>query len=122
MEERVKERYEIWLDEKGLNEWSQTFASNLELFLNFIYRYMHDDLVILKSAPLEYLEEFFFDYLLRKLITEPHEYVIYEPTLKFFYMFLQEKGYMDELESKGIIQIIDEMEPEFIGVLRARFG
>lgn len=122
MEEEVRGRYEKWLDEKGLNEWSPIFASNLELFLNFIYRYMHDDLVVLESVPPEYFEEFFFDYLLRKLIAEPHEYVLYPPTLKFFYEFLLEKGYIQESERRGIVEVIDEMEPEFIGVLRERFG
>jgi hypothetical protein len=39
---------------------------------------------------------------------------------KFFYRFLQEKHYMPD--SPGIIQRIDEMEPEFINVLRERFG
>jgi hypothetical protein len=122
MEEEVKDRYEKWLNEKDLAEWSQTFSSNLELFLNFIYRYMHDDLVILKSVQPEYFEEFFFDYLLRKLIAEPHDYVTYPPAVKFFYVFLNDKGYIGEGVGKGIFEIIDEMEPEFIGVLRERFG
>ena len=71
MQEVVQGRYEKWLNEKGLIEWNQIFASNLELFLIFIYRYMHDDLVILQSVPPEYFEEFFFDYRFRKLIAEP---------------------------------------------------
>ena len=79
MEEAVKQLYEEWVNQKGATEWSQTFVFNLELSPNFIYRYMHDDLVILKSVPPEYFEEFFFDYILRKLITESHEYVIYAP-------------------------------------------
>jgi hypothetical protein len=121
MEEQVQDQYEEWLNEKGLAEWSQDFASNLELFLNFIYRYMHDDLVVLKAVPHEYLEEFFSDYLLRKLIAEPHEYAVYPPAIKFFYGFLQEKGYIDEVASKGILEIIDQIEPELIEVLRERF-
>jgi hypothetical protein len=120
MQEVVQGRYEKWLSEKGLTEWSQIFASNLELFFSFIYRYMHDDLVILKSVPPEYFEEFFFDFLLRKLIAEPHEYVLYPPTLKFFYRFLLEKGYMPD--SERTIGTIDALEPEFMDILRERFG
>jgi hypothetical protein len=122
MEEQVKEQYEKWLDAKGLTEWSQTFATDLEIFLNFIYRYIHEDLVVLKSIPPEYFEEFFFDYLLRKLITEPQEYAVYPPMVKFFFRFLEEKRYIGKSESSSVIEIIDEMEPVFIDVLRERFG
>jgi hypothetical protein len=120
MEKDLSERFEKWLREKGATEQSETFASNLELFLNFIYLYTHQDLVILSSVPPVSFEEFLFDYLLRKVIAEPHEYVTFPATLKFFYMFLSEKGYMPDPES--VIQVIDALEPEFIEVLRERFG
>jgi hypothetical protein len=120
MEEAVCDRFENWLNEKGATEQSQGFASNLELFLNFVYRYAHDDLVTPKAIPPRYLDEFFFDYLLRKLVTEPHEYVAFTPTLKLFFRFLHEKLYLPDAWSA--IQCIDKMEPEFINVLRKRFG
>jgi hypothetical protein len=120
LEEDLRHCFEKWLNEKGSTGHSETFAFNMELFLNFIYRYMHDDLVILSSVPPAYLEEFLFDYLLRKLITEPHDYVTFPPALKYFYRFLYEKGYMPDPES--IIQVIDALEPQFIEVLRERFG
>ncbi len=120
MEKDVADRFEKWLHEKGATEQSGAFASNLELFLNFIYLYSHDDPVILRSVPPAYFEEFLFDYLLRKLIAEPHEYVTFPPTLKFFYRFLNEKGYMADPES--VIQVIDALEPEFMDILRERFG
>ena len=122
MAEEAQERYEHWLNEKGLSHWGQRFAANLEIFLNFIYYYTHDDLVMLKLVPPEYFAQFFFDYLLRKVITEPQEYVVYPPAVKFFYRFLHEKDYIHEEMSKIIINVIDEMEPEFIDVLRKRFG
>ena len=75
---------------------------------------------MLRSVPPAYLEEFLFDYLLRKLIAEPHEYVTFPPTLKFFYRFLSEKGYLPGPES--VIQVIDALEADFIEVLRERFG
>jgi len=120
MEESVSDAFEKWLKEKGSTEQSQTFASNVELFLNFIYRYAHEDLVILDAVQPAYFEEFLFDYLLRKLIAEPHEYVTFPPTLKFFFRFLHEKGYLPNPED--VIHVIDALEPEFIDVLRERFG
>jgi len=122
MEEEVRGRYEKWLNEKGLTEFAQIFGSNLDMFLNFIYRYVHGAPAILKSVAPERFEEFLFDHLLRKLVAEPHEYVLFPPTLKLFYEFLLEKGYIAELESKDIIETIDGMEPEFIDVLREQFG
>ena len=120
MEEEVRDVFEKWLSEKGSIEQSQTFASNIELFLNFIYRYAHEDLVILDAVQPAYFEEFLFDHLLRKLIAEPHEYVTFPPALKFFFRFLHEKGYLPNPEY--VIHVIDALEPEFIDILRERFG
>lgn len=122
MAEELQERYEHWLNEKGMSVWSQTFAANLDIFLNFIYYYTHDDLVMLKLVPPEYFAQFFFDYLLRKVITEPQEYVVYPPAVKFFYKYLHEKGYIHQEMSKIIADVIDQIEPEFIEVLRERFS
>lgn len=120
MEEAVRDAFEKWLNQKGSTEHSETFASNIELFLNFIYRYAHEDLVILDAVQPAYFEEFLFDHLLRKLIAEPHEYVTFPPALKFFFRFLHEKGYLPSLEH--VIPVIDVLEHEFIVVLRERFG
>jgi len=120
--EEIRDRFEKWVNEKNLTEWSLAFSSNVDLFLNFVYLYTHDDPVTLKTIIPEYLEEFFFDYLLRKLIMDPHGYVTYPSALKFFYRFLQDKYYADESESRRVIEIIDELEPEFVDVLRVRFG
>lgn len=122
MEEAVQDTYEKWLNEKGLSYWSLAFAWNLDLFLDFVYRYSHEDIVILESVLPQYLEEFFFDYLLRKLVTEPHLYVTFPPTVKFFYRFLQEKQYVDAAVCEAAIDVIDGMELAFIEVLRERFG
>jgi hypothetical protein len=42
--------------------------------------------------------------------------------VKFFFRFLEEKRYIEKSESSSVIEIIDEMEPVFINVLRERFG
>jgi hypothetical protein len=120
MEDKCCARFKKWLDDKGLSEYSRYFVFHVETYLNFIYRYMHEDLVLLKSVPAKCFEEFFFDYLLRKLMIEPHEYPECPAAVKFFYGFLNEKGYVVEVDST--IGVIDEIEPYFIEVLRKRFG
>ncbi|GAG48770.1 unnamed protein product, partial [marine sediment metagenome] len=78
------------------------------------------DIVILKSMPDIYFIEFFEDFLLRKMMTEPNEYVNWPPALKLFYQFLHEKGYLDNPEE--IIMKIDRLEPYFIEVLKKQFS
>lgn len=51
---------------------------------------------------------------------EPHEHVDWPPALKLFYNFLYEKKYLEDIDF--IIDIIDNLEPRFIDVLRNRFG
>lgn len=120
MEDYCSERFKKWLKDKGLSEHAGPFAFYLESYLNFIYRYMHEDLVLLNSVPPKCFEEFFFDYLLRKLMIAPHEYPECPAAVRFFYTFLNEKGYPLEVDS--IMGMMDEIEPYFIETLRKRFG
>lgn len=120
MAEKCVDRYEKWLDDKGLAEYDEKFPFCVEIFLNFVYGYMHDDVVILKSVSPRYFQEFFSDYALRKAIVEPHEYVIWPPALKLFYRFLHEKGYIED--AQPITQLLDEIEPYFLEILRKRYG
>lgn len=120
MEEKCGNRFEPWLKDKGHEEYCENFPFYTETYLNFVYRYSHDDLTTLKSITPEYLEGFFADYVLRKVIIEPYEYTFFPPAMKLLYKFLSEKGYMDD--HTAITEIIDEMEPSFIRLLRKRFG
>lgn len=120
MEEECADRFNKWLNDKGLAEYSEDFPYWTQTYLNFIYNYMHDDLVLLKGVPPIYLEEFFADYVLRKIMVEPHEYAQFIPAIKTFYTFLHEKGYIDN--PKPMIELLDIVEPMFIGILRKRFG
>jgi hypothetical protein len=121
MEKKCKESFSNWLQEKGATgKLSQDFPFLAEIFLNFVYRYIHDDIIVLKSIQPEYLEEFLFDHVLRKVIMEPHEHVDWPPALKLFYNFLYEKKYLEDIAF--IIDIIDNLEPRFIDVLRNRFS
>jgi len=120
LHDECKERFEKWLTAKGLKEDIQDFSFCLQTYLDFIYAYMHDDTVVLKSVPDIYFFEFFEDFLLRKMMVEPIEYVYWPPALKLFYRFLHEKGYLDNQED--IIREIDKLEPYFIEVLRKQFS
>ena len=88
--------------------------------MNFVYRYLHDDIVTLKSVQPIYFEEFLFDYVLRKVMMEPHEHVYWTPALKLFYQFLSEKKYVDA--PSQFVEIVDVLERQFIEVLRERFN
>jgi hypothetical protein len=120
LHDECRERFEKWLTAKGLKEGIENFSFCLQTYLDFIYAYMHDDTVVLKSVPDIYFLEFFEDFLLRKMMVEPLEYVYWPPALKLFYRFLHEKGYLDNQED--LIRKIDKLEPYFIEVLRKQFS
>jgi len=114
------ERFEQWLLEKGLDGRSRDFAYCLHSYLDFVYAYMHDDIVTLKNISAGYVAEFFADYLLRKVMADPHKYVEWPPALKLFYEFLGEKNYTDN--PKQFIDLFTAIEPDFVGTLRRRYA
>lgn len=121
MEEACKKSFSNWLQKKGVpGKYSKDFPFLAEVFMNFVYRYGHDDVIVLKSVLPEYFEDFLFDHVLRKVMMEPHEHVEWPPALKLFYSFLAEKGYLIDVEQ--FVGIIDSLERQFIDVLRERYG
>lgn len=120
MKEQSKERFNKWLVDKGVIKYSKEFPPYIEIYLNFIYQYNHDDKITLRSVLPIYIEEFFVDHILRKLFVEPYEYIMCSPALKLFYNFLYEKGYLKN--HKHIIKLFNEIEPHFITILRDRFS
>lgn len=120
LHDECRDRFEKWLSAKGLKDNIQDFSFCLQTYLDFIYARMHDDTVVLKSVPDIYFLEFFEDFLLRKMMVEPSEYVFWPPALKLFYRFLHEKGYLDNPDD--LISKIDKIEPYFIEVLRKQFS
>jgi len=120
LEEKCKERFEKWLIFKGVKEYSEAFPYNVEIYLNFIYRYMHEDEINLKTVTPIYIEEFFVDHVLRKVMVEPHEYIEWPPALKLFYNFLNEIGYLERPQT--IIKLLDKIEPVFIKILQTRYS
>lgn len=119
IEEQSSERFGQWLLDKGMSDWSDFFPFCVQPYLSFIYQYGHDSHVFLNNISIAYLREFFYDYLLRKVLVEPNQYIYWPPALKFFQRFLQEKGYFKK--ALQIIKKIDKIEPDFIEILRQRY-
>jgi hypothetical protein len=94
---------------------SQQFSFCIEPYLNFIYQY--DAGSVLDVLP-DAIEEFFMDWLIRKVMVKPPEYTQWPPALRLFYRFLSEKGYLDDPEPmlKGLYAI----EPAFIALVKQR--
>jgi hypothetical protein len=116
MKDLCCERYHHWLRAKGAPEtFSQQFSFCIEPYLNFIYQY--DAGSVLDVLPYA-IEEFFMDWLMRKVMVKPPEYTQWPPALRLFYRFLSEKGYLDDPEPmlKGLYAI----EPEFIALVKQR--
>jgi hypothetical protein len=116
MQERCCERYRHWLRAKGVPDTlSQQFAFCLEPYLSFIYQYDAGSVLDVLPGP---LEEFFMDWLMRKVMVKPPEYTQWPPALRLFYRFLAEKGYLDDPEP--IIAGLYAIEPAFIAMVKQR--
>jgi hypothetical protein len=120
MQGECTERFGSWLAAKGAGEYRNELVWYPETFSTFVYGYLHEDALVFKSIPPIYLEEFFGDFVLRKLVIPPHQYAYIPASIKLFYQFLTDKGYMKD--PTGIIEVIDEIETVFIGTLRERFS
>ena len=116
MQERCCARYRHWLRAKGVPEtFSQQFAYCLDPYLSFIYQYDAGSVLDVLSGT---LEEFFMDWVMRKVMVKPPEYTQWPPALRLFYRFLSEKGYLDDPEP--IIAGLYAIEPEFIAMVKQR--
>ena len=119
MVDNCNDRYKKWLIDKGLDKFKDDFPYCIEIFLNFIYTYHHDEYADLKSVSVYLLQEFFTDHLFRKVLVEPFEYVHWIPALKLFYRFLFEKEYLKD--PKTVIRLLNLIEPHFMKILRKRY-
>jgi hypothetical protein len=120
VKDRCEERFRQWLIAKGLGEHAEDFADCPFIFLDFVYGYMHDDVIVLKTVSDRYWMEFFEDFLIRKMMAAPAEYILWPPALKLFYQFLHEKGYLNNPDK--VIGRIDKIEPYFIKGLKHQFS
>jgi len=111
------ERYHHWLQAKGVPEtFRDQFSACIEPYLNFIYQYDAGDL--LHVMP-DTIEEFFMDWLMRKVMVKPSEYTLWPPALRLFYRFLSEKGYLDH-NLEPILKGLYAIEPKFIALVKQR--
>jgi hypothetical protein len=118
--ESSTELFDKWLMAKGVEEFRQELGWFPETLCNFVYGYLHEDAFVLKSLPPEYLAVFFSDFVLRKVVIEPHLYTYIPASIKLFYTFLWEKKYLNN--PVPVMTVIDEIETHFIEILRERFG
>lgn len=113
--------FKKWLIAKGFEDDPEEYVHCVDIYITFIYRYMHDDRVLLKSVPAQYIIEFFEDFLLRKVMCKPFEYLYWPPSLKLFYEFLNEKGYMNMKDAAVILGRLDAIESHFLEILQKRY-
>lgn len=121
IEDESETGFKKWLIAKGFEDDPENYIRCPEIYLTFVYRYMHDDPVLLKSVSARYIIEFFEDFLLRKVMCEPSEYLYWPPALKLFYRFLEEKGYLTSNECAVIQGCLEAMEPHFLEILQRRY-
>jgi len=119
--EECLDRFNIWLTNKGVAEHQDIFTDLIYDYISFLYDYLHEETVTLKSGPSEYLVEFMLEFLLLKTAMDPWEYTLYPAAIKLFYEFLYEKGYLVE-PPDTMIEFIDLLEPYFIEILKKRFS
>jgi hypothetical protein len=112
--------FDKWLIAKGVEESREELVWFPETLCNFVYGYLHEDAFVLKSIPPGYLAEFLCDFVLRKVMIEPHLYTYIPASIKLFYTFLWEKKYL--VNPMPVMTVIDEIEPHFIEILKERFG
>lgn len=139
------EAFSVWLIVKEVaDEVREDLAWIAVIFCRFVYEYLPDDdavltpicrdsetaqhddeqllsdPVILKSIHPWYLGAFLTDFVIRKVAMEPHAYPYVPSSLKLFCRFLTELGYVEN--PAPIMAAIDEIEPDFIEILRVTFG
>ncbi len=110
-------QYFEWLTAKGVPEQQcEEFPFCAETYLNFIYRYNAGGLLEISAFE---VEDFLMDHLLRKVITQPTDYVNWPPALRLLYRFLAEKGYCDD--PHPFLTYFNDVEPKLIKVLQKRY-
>ncbi len=116
----AEERFKQWLADRGFQSEIHQLSGCIYNYFDFVYGYMHDDIVTLKTVTLNYLTEYFEDFLLRKVYCEPQEYIDWPPAIKLFYQFLKDKGYMENIAS--MTSMLNGIELRFMDVLKKQFA
>jgi len=113
--------FDMWLTDKGVMEDKDTYASLSNVYLTFIYGCDHKEPITIKNVYEEYIVEFMMDFVLNRTTMEPLEYTLVPAAMMLFHIYLYEKGYLDE-PPDGIVDFMDELESEFIEILKKRFS
>jgi len=121
MEEQCGKAFRSWLERKGIDHgFAADFAFMSTFFTNFVYQYGHDDPGVLRNTDEDFFEDFFYDFVLRKIIMEPEEHVGWVPALRLFFLFLEEVGYIPDA---GVyVDTLNTFEEPFLQLLRKEFG
>ncbi len=120
MNDDCLQSFKDWLTYKGLEKHCEDFVFFASVFLDFIFLYADSYELSLKKINSDLLDEFFINYILRKVSTKPNEYVKAPPALKMFYTYLYEIGYLINL--KRVIHLVDNIEPYYINILKEEFS
>ena len=121
MEEKCGEVFNVWLEGKGVDpEFISKFAFHATFFTNFVYNYYYEDTDILRNTDDLLFDDFFYDFVLRKIMMEPEEHVDWVPALRLFFLFLAEKGYLDD--ATFYVYTIDTFEEPFLQFLRKEYS
>lgn len=121
MEQQCGKVFRNWLEGKGVEpKFIDDFSFLATFFVNFVYQYGHDKAGILRNTDELFFEDFFYDFVLRKIMMEPEEHVDWVPALRLFFLFLAEKGYLDD--ATRYIESLDTFEEPFLQLLRKEFG
>lgn len=119
--DKAEKQYGKWFEDRGFPEEFHDLPYCIDIYFDFVYGYLHDHVVTLKTITLSYLTEFFDDFLIRKFyVTDPQEYTKWPPAIKLFYLFLKDKGYMESIDS--VTSLINVLELRLMEVLRKQFG
>ena len=115
-----------YLEEKGLSKRTiHNHASNVEFFLNYyLVNYEEKEIEEDKYLPCEakdgiyYLDQFFGDYFIRKALWSDEKATKQSiASLKKFYLFLKEKGVIDEYDYKEFLDEIKQNKNKWIELI-----
>ena len=121
MEEQCGKAFKNWLKGKGIDlKFLDDFSFLATFFVNFVYQYDHDEAGILRNTDELFFEDFFYDFVLRKIIMEPEGHVDWLPALRLFFLFLDEIGYL--ADARPYVDTLNTFEEPFLQLLRREFG
>lgn len=121
LKDPLRDAFQGWLTAKGLEEsLAAELAGCIFIWLDFVYAYDHEEDTRLAAVPASSWQEFFLDFLLRKMVVDPPEYVTWPPALKLFYRYLHDRGHLEDPQT--VERSIERMEPDFYEFLERQFA